>query len=189
MSKNPALSRRRRDYLVSKKKKQEAPVRFYKKKWFKVCYNILAGLMAAILVLVVAYFVWDDFRYTVGSWYDGILQASAPPYARWPVDGRQEDYDVFDDDALTVTANEQELTAKYEDENRSFTAKRAGLIDLLRLRNNLDHASIGWLNAHTGTCYYMYTFPSGGYTYYYYQHLPNTGYVFVRRVKGYAQLG
>lgn len=135
-------------------------------------------LLSMILTMAAMYFISPGWRAVCQGGYDGILAALAPPNPRWAVDGL--DDEVFDNSAESVNADEAALTVKYEDMARDFVAPRAGIWDLIRLKNNANKASLSWINSHTGTQYIVYSFKTGQTTWHYYQHLHDTEYVFVR---------
>lgn len=134
----------------------------------------LAGMAAAMLVL---YFIFPAWRAVCDGARDGVLFALAPRDARWAADGL--DDGVFDNSADEVSADEAELVIKYPD--RTLTARRAGVIDLIRLKLYRSSCETGWLNTHKGSQFEVYSFRTANTAWFYYQHIPDTGYVFVRK--------
>ena len=143
---------------------------------------VVAFAVTLALSLALLSTVFPQVRVGFGMIEDEILFSLAPGGARYPSEG-PEDQAAMDNEATSVEANEAALTAVYGDgDGRNFTAPRASIIDMLRLRAHLGDAEMGWLNAHTGTVYVTYRIRSGGRTWVYYQHVVDTGYVFCREL-------
>lgn len=141
---------------------------------------LLAFALPFCIIILGAYWFYPAFNTVCRGWADSISTMCAPENPLWPSDA-PEDQAVYDNDAVSVIADGSGLTAEYGDE-RDFTARRARIWETLYLKFHAGSADKGWLNAHTGTVYVTYAFDMGETTRIFYQHINDTGYVFVRDV-------